>query len=115
MHSNKNKYMNVLQSIGLGCVAHSMFSIEIYFYFISSSLLALTGKNKTDELDPKKQKKMEKEEKEFRKKFKVSLSIKSLNLFFLIIIINPVTMWLKDPICLKKPETALWHREPVPL
>ncbi|XP_051268430.1 FYN-binding protein 1 isoform X1 [Dicentrarchus labrax] len=43
-----------------------------------SSLLTLKGKNKTEEMDPKKQKKFEKEEKEFRKKFKYEGEIQVL-------------------------------------
>lgn len=35
------------------------------------SSIPLRGKSKTEEMDPKKQKKFEKEEKDFRKKFKV--------------------------------------------
>lgn len=37
----------------------------------------MKGKNKAEDMDPKKQKKFEKEEKEFRKKFKVSCSFDS--------------------------------------
>ncbi|XP_028456878.1 FYN-binding protein 1 isoform X2 [Perca flavescens] len=43
-----------------------------------SSLPPLKGKSKTEEMDPKKQKKFEKEEKEFRKKFKYEAGIKVL-------------------------------------
>ncbi|XP_068609321.1 FYN-binding protein 1 [Brachionichthys hirsutus] len=43
-----------------------------------SSLLTLKAKCKTEELDPKKQKKIEKEEKEFRKKFKYEGEIQTL-------------------------------------
>lgn len=48
--------------------------------FFLSSLPTFKGKNK-EEMDPKKQKKLEKEEKEFRKKFKVCLSIMSFSMF----------------------------------
>ncbi|XP_078018053.1 uncharacterized protein fyb1b isoform X2 [Epinephelus lanceolatus] len=43
-----------------------------------SSLPHLRGKGKTEEMDPKKQKKLEKEEKEFRKKFKYDGEIQVL-------------------------------------
>ncbi|XP_031133723.1 FYN-binding protein 1 isoform X2 [Sander lucioperca] len=43
-----------------------------------SSLPPLKGKSKTEEMDPKKQKKFEKEEKDFRKKFKYEGGIKVL-------------------------------------
>ncbi|XP_073333878.1 FYN-binding protein 1 isoform X2 [Pagrus major] len=43
-----------------------------------SSLPTFKGKNKTEEMDPKKQKKLEKEEKEFRKKFKYDGEIQTL-------------------------------------
>ncbi|KAM4634417.1 FYN-binding protein 1 isoform 2-T2 [Polymixia lowei] len=43
-----------------------------------SSLPTLKGKNRTEEVDPKKQKKFEKEEKEFRKKFKYEGEIQVL-------------------------------------
>lgn len=54
--------------------------ISLNFCFLLSSLPTFKGKNK-EEMDPKKQKKLEKEEKEFRKKFKVCLSIMSFSMF----------------------------------
>ncbi|XP_015238247.1 PREDICTED: FYN-binding protein isoform X1 [Cyprinodon variegatus] len=44
-----------------------------------SSLPVMKGKNKAEDMDPKKQKKFEKEEKEFRKKFKYEGEIKVLS------------------------------------
>lgn len=56
--------------------------VGLYFVFylivLRSSIPHLKGKSKTEEMYPKKQKKMEKEEKEFRRKFKVCLFIISL-------------------------------------
>ena len=54
--------------------------ISLNLCFLLSSLPTFKGKNK-DEMDPKKQKKLEKEEKEFRKKFKVCLSIMFFSMF----------------------------------
>lgn len=53
--------------------------------FLLSSLPIMKGRNKTEEMDPKKQKKLEKEEKDFRKKFKVCVSVMSLNMFILLL------------------------------
>lgn len=61
------------------------FYFVFYFIVLHSSLPTLKGKSRAEEMDPKKQKKIEKEEKEFRKKFKVCLSLISLSMF-----INPV-------------------------
>uniref|UniRef100_A0A3B5A0N9 FYN binding protein b n=1 Tax=Stegastes partitus TaxID=144197 RepID=A0A3B5A0N9_9TELE len=41
-----------------------------FFFFFWSSLPVIRGKSRSEDMDPKKQKKFEKEEKEFRKKFK---------------------------------------------
>lgn len=46
-----------------------------HYEFLHSSLPTFKGKNKADDADLKKQRKMEKEEKEFRKKFKVCLCL----------------------------------------
>uniref|UniRef100_A0A3Q3XLW6 Helically-extended SH3 domain-containing protein n=1 Tax=Mola mola TaxID=94237 RepID=A0A3Q3XLW6_MOLML len=56
--------------------------VGLYFVFylivLRSSIPHLKGKSKTEEMYPKKQKKMEKEEKEFRRKFKYEGELKVL-------------------------------------
>lgn len=83
----KNKLpesFNFLLKVVLFC-----FSPLLYVFYFRSSLPILKGKSKTEEMDPKKQKKFEKEEKDFRKKFKVCPSIMPFSVF-----INPVLLLL---------------------
>uniref|UniRef100_A0A1A7YMD2 FYN binding protein n=1 Tax=Iconisemion striatum TaxID=60296 RepID=A0A1A7YMD2_9TELE len=59
-------------------------------------LPGMKGRNKTEDIDPKKQKKFEKEEKDFRKKFKYEGEIKVLNQVSIIPTLNQKKFCAKD-------------------
>uniref|UniRef100_A0A1A7WYZ3 FYN binding protein n=1 Tax=Iconisemion striatum TaxID=60296 RepID=A0A1A7WYZ3_9TELE len=61
-----------------------------------TSLPGMKGRNKTEDIDPKKQKKFEKEEKDFRKKFKYEGEIKVLNQVSIIPTLNQKKFCAKD-------------------
>ncbi|XP_029940131.1 FYN-binding protein 1 isoform X2 [Salarias fasciatus] len=69
-----------------------------------SSLPGMKGKGRTDEMDPRKQKKFEKEEKEFRKKFKFDREIQSL---YQVTIVHSLTnkKWGPKELSIKAGET----------
>uniref|UniRef100_A0A3Q3JTB2 SH3 domain-containing protein n=1 Tax=Monopterus albus TaxID=43700 RepID=A0A3Q3JTB2_MONAL len=68
-------------------------SVSLMFCFVLSLMFLpsptnLKGKSKTEEMDPKKQKKFEKEEKDFRKKFKYDSEIRVL---YQVTVVNTLT------------------------
>lgn len=54
-------------------------TVLFFCFFYCHSLPTFKGKNKSEDAELKRQKKMEKEEKEFRKKFKVCLPLTNVD------------------------------------